>query len=104
MASKVIVLAQGGICRLRLNFRSLVRLSSLVGFCGVVATIPDLFYFFDYDVFIYGKRQAYSRWGLADSRSVSFDRCPTGGVYKFCSLSNSCIPALHLASEAQVHR
>jgi len=40
MANKLTVLGQSNICRLRLRFKSLVKLLSLVGFCAGVGTIP----------------------------------------------------------------
>ena|SRR5687768_15437824 len=43
MASKLTVLGQGDFCRLRLCFKSLVKLQSLVGFCAGIGTIPIYF-------------------------------------------------------------
>ena len=41
--SEVTVLGQGGICRLRLCFKSLVKFGSLVGLCAGIGTIPIYF-------------------------------------------------------------
>jgi hypothetical protein len=43
MASKLTVLGQGDICRLRLCLKSFVKFMSLVGFCAGVGSIPIYF-------------------------------------------------------------
>jgi hypothetical protein len=43
MVSKLIILGQGDICRLRLGFKSLVKFMSLVGFCAGIGGIPIYF-------------------------------------------------------------
>lgn len=43
MASKLTVLGQGDVCRLRLCFKSLVKFMSLVGFCTGIGSIPIYF-------------------------------------------------------------
>jgi hypothetical protein len=104
MANKLTVLGQSNICRLRLRFKSLVKLLSLVGFCAGVGTTPIYRILMLVIPRFIENAQPIPPSDLPLFILFILIAAPVLGLLKFCSLRNFCIPALQVTDQSYLYR